>query len=177
MKLSAKSSDYKAVLYKNARESIERSKNNKWKRKLDKILSDNSHIKDSDSVGLANIKLLDGSKVLFEKSVDKLEVLCNGFILINCGEVYLRLTDKQYKRLKRIKRFALYSPGDKHNEKVQGSYKSLGRFIRRIYELTLTEQLQKKYYSSFVVATLDKDGEIQYFHSIKELLNAFDLPF
>lgn len=177
MKLSAKNSDFKAVLYKNARESIARSKNNKWKRKLDKILSDNSYVKDHGAAGLANIRLLDGAKVLFETSIDKLETLCNGFILINCGEVYIRLSYKQYKKFKKIKRFAIYSPGDRHAEKVQESYKSLGRFIRRIYELTLTEQLQKKYYSSFVVATLDKGGEIQYFHSVKELLNTFDLTF
>lgn len=177
MELTAKNSDYKAVLYKNARESISKSKENRWKRKLDKILRDNSYIKDSSSVGLANLRISNGTKILFEKDPDKLEVICNGFILINCGQMYIRLTDKQYKRLKKVKRYALYNSGDKHGEKVQESYRSLGFFIRRIYELRLTEEFQKKFYSLFSVAIVTKSSGVQYFQSIKEFLNEFDLDF
>ena len=177
MKLSAKNSDYKAVLYQNARETISRSKSNKWRRKLEKILSDNKYIVDSGSTGIMNLKISDGMKVQFDKNPDKLELICNGFILINCGRIYLRVTDKEYKCLKKIKRFALYNPGNKHNDKVQESYRSLGFFIRRIYSLTLTEELQKKYYQSFSIATVSKDDSIQYYQSIKEFLNEFNLDF
>lgn len=177
MKLNAKNSDYKAILYQNARETISRSKSNKWRRKLEKILNDNKYIKDSASVGMVNLRISDGMKVLFEKDPDKLEVICNGFILVNCGRMYVRLADKEYKRLKKIKRFALHNAGDKHNDKVQESYRSLGFFIRRIYNLGLTEELQKKYYAAFSIAIVTKDDNIQYFQSIKEFLNEFNLDF
>lgn len=57
MKLNAKNSDYKAVLYRNARETISRSKSNKWRRKLEKILNDNRYIQDSASVGMVNLRI------------------------------------------------------------------------------------------------------------------------
>lgn len=171
MKLNAKNSDYKAVLYQNARETISRSKSNRWRRKLEKILIDNKYIKDSASVGMVNLRISDGMKVLFEKDPDKLEVICNGFILVNCGRMYIRLADKEYKR------FALYNAGDKHNDKVQESYRSPGFFIRRIYNLGLTEELQKKYYATFSIAIVTKDDSVQYFQSIKEFLNEFNLDF